>query len=224
MSSVESPGPITIVLADDHELVRAALQNWLESNPEFAVVGAAADGNRAVELVEQQRPAIAILDIDMPGLIAFEAARRMQSASPNTKIIFLSGYHSDSYIERALHAGAAGYVTKGDRPQALGDAIRRVSAGETFFSPPIQQRIERGPEGPRLSGESQSPTAALSSRELEVLRYLAQGMAKKQIAKALSLSVGTVNNHSANLMKKLGIHDRVELTRFAIREGLVSAR
>ena len=224
MSAPPSSERITIVLADDHQLVRAALGTWLESNSEFSVVGTAADGAEAVELVERLRPAIIVLDIDMPGLFAFDAARRIHAVSPETRVIFLSGYHSDAYIERALAAGAMGYVTKGDRPQLLGDAIRRVAAGETYFAPQVQARIDTFGAEPRLSGGAASSTATLTARELEVLRYLAQGMAKKQIAKVLELSVGTVNNHAANLMKKLAIHDRVELTRFAIREGIVTAQ
>jgi DNA-binding NarL/FixJ family response regulator len=215
---------ITIVLADDHQLVRAALGTWLQTNPGFEVLGTAADGNAALELARQRHPAVAVLDIDMPGLFAFDAARRIREASPRTRILFLSGYHSDAYIERALAVGALGYVTKGDPPHVLGEAIRRVAAGEAYFAPQVQSRIVVGEAGPQLAQPGGAPTTSLTGRELEVLRLLAQGLAKKQVARALSLSVGTINNHAANLMKKLGIHDRVELTRFAIREGIVSAK
>lgn len=224
MSASDTTNRIRIVLADDHQLVRTALGTWLESNPGFTVVGTAADGAEAVQLVERMHPDVAVLDIDMPGLFAFDAARQIQALSPATRVIFLSGYHSDAYIERALAAGARGYVTKGDRPQVLGDAIRAVAAGETYFAPQVQARLAPEAGAARLRTAAQSDVASLTARELEVLRYLAQGLAKKQIARTMSLSVGTVNNHAANLMKKLGIHDRVELTRFAIREGIVTAR
>lgn len=214
---------ISVVLADDHQMVCAALHAWLSTQPDLLVAQCVQDGSAAVDAVLTHQPDVAVLDIDMPGLFAFEAARRIQVVSPRTRVLFLSAFVSDVYVEQALAAGAVGYLTKGDSPAVLADAIRGVTSGQTAFSAAIQARIVVREDGLHLASETTERTAHLTARELEVLRYLAQGLAKKQIARQLALSVGTVNNHAANLMRKLHIHDRVELTRYAIREGIVTA-
>jgi DNA-binding NarL/FixJ family response regulator len=168
------------------------------------------------------QPDIVLLDIDMPGMAAFDAARTIRLRSPRTRLAFVSAHFHDRYIEQALGVGAMGYITKGEPPETVARAIRSIAGGGAYFSPDVQARIVIDVSGPRLADQQRTRVSILTAREQEVLRYLASGLAKKEIAETMNLSVGTVNNHAANLMKKLDIHDRVELTRFAIREGIVT--
>lgn len=214
----------TIVIADDHAMVRDTLAGWLTGVPDFQILAVVKDGDAAISAAVRSQPDIVVLDIDMPGIQAFDAAKTIKIRSASTKIIFLSAFCHDSYIEQALLAGALAYVTKSEAPGSLENAIRAVAAGGVYFSPDVQSRIIVDVDGPRLTqGAIRTRTSTLTARELEVLRYLSSGRSKKEIADTMTLSVGTVNNHAANLMRKLDIHDRVELTRFAIREGLIDA-
>lgn len=215
--------PITLVLADDHALIRDAMGKLLSAEPDLCVLAEAQTADEAVTLVLQERPAIVLLDIDMPGRTAFDAARIIRSRSSATQIIFLSAFTHDRYIEAALAAGASAYLTKSELVDTVINVIRIVARGGVYFSQQVRDRIVIDRNGPRLQVMPVTRTSTLTPRELEVLSHLASGLSKKEIAEAMSLSVGTVNNHTANLMAKLEIHDRVELARFAIREGLVKA-
>jgi DNA-binding NarL/FixJ family response regulator len=165
-----------------------------------------------------------VLDIDMPGVEVFEAARMIRNRSPQTRVIFLSAFTHDRYIESALKAGALGYVTKTEGPETVVRAIHAMAAGQCYFSAAVQCRIVIDDHGPSLSADRLSTRASmLTARETEVLRYIAQGKSKKEIASTMHLSVKTVENHTANIMTRLDIHDRVELARFAIREGMIEA-
>src|SRR3954471_17664621 len=213
--------PITVLLADDHALVREALANWLRAAGDMKVLGEVGSADEAVAISVRERPSVVLLDIDMPGLLAFDAVRTIRSRSPETRIIMLSGFFNDRYIEDALAAEASGYITKSEPPQAVLKAIRTVAAGGVYFSPEVQARIVVDSNGARLAtGEGVTRAATLTPRELEVLRYIARGLSKKDIAGIMHLSVKTVDNHSTSLMTKLNIHDRVDLARYAIREGL----
>jgi DNA-binding NarL/FixJ family response regulator len=214
-------GPITVVLADEHALVREALAQWLRTTPDIRVVAHAANGDEAAAAVTHHKPAVVVLGVDMPGRDCFSVARTVRSVSPGTKVIFLSALAQDCHIEQALAVRAAGFLTKGNSPAALAAAIRGVNVGQVHFSPEVQARIVIDSRGTRLVG---APTrcAKLSARELEVLRHITRGLTRKQIAQAMCLSADTVHGHTANLMKKLKLHSRVALTRFAIREGLVT--
>ena len=216
-------GPVSVLLADDHALVRGALASWLQSAPDITVVADVSNADDACTEALRLQPDVVVLDIDMPGLLCFDAATKIKRQCPQTRIIFLSAFFHDRYIEQALEVQASGYVTKGEPPESVLKAIRTVAAGGTCFSPEVQSRIVIDPQGPRLAREQHSRSALLSRRELEVLRYLARGTAKKEIARTMSISVRTAEKHSANLMRKLDIHDRVEFARFAIREGLAEA-
>jgi len=174
----------------------------------------------AVEKVLECRPDVLLLDIDMPGLSCFEAARIIAKRCPSCALIFVSAHKHDHYIEQALAVEAAGYVTKSEPPESLVAAIHAVAAGGAYFSREIQSRIIVDTGGARLGRRAQTRLSQLTPREVEVLRYLAQGMTKKQIAQTLSVSVKTVDSHTVNLMEKLDIHKVVELTLFAVREGL----
>jgi DNA-binding NarL/FixJ family response regulator len=215
--------PISILVVDDHSMVRSMLRGRLESEPDMKVVGGVGSADEAVTTAMQLKPDIVLMDIDMPGMTCFDAARIITQQNPQTRVVFLSAFVHDRYIEQAIEVGAWGYVAKTQPDDSLVTAVRNVAAGEAYFSPEIQARIVVGDRGPRLSQGKCSRTSTLTQRELEVLRYLAKGMSKKEVAQTVHISVNTVNRHTSSLMNKLNIHDRVELTRFAIREGLADA-
>lgn len=212
--------PIRVVLADDHTLVRATLSAWLRSPGGMEVVAEVGGADDAFDACLKFHPEVVVLDIDMPGLQAFDAARKIRSRCPNTRVLFLSGFMNDRYIESALAAGAQAYITKGEQPQAVADAIRQVMQGKTYFSPEIRSRLIFEGTEVKLDPSNATKASLLTLREVEVLRYIARGMAKKEIATTMHLSVKTIDNHCTSMMNKLDIHDRVELARFAIREGL----
>lgn len=213
--------PIRVAMIDDHTLFRRAMCDALEREKGIEIVAQADRADGVVELVHDARPDVLLLDIDMPGLAAFEAARRVHAVFPDTRIIFVSAFHTDQYIEQALAANARGYVTKNEEPEELVRAIRKVVADELYFSAVVWARLVIGPKGIRLVDAPATARSKLTIREVEVLRYVAEGLSKKEMARTMSLSVKTVDRHVARLMEKLDIHDRVELTRYAIREGFV---
>jgi DNA-binding NarL/FixJ family response regulator len=212
--------PISILLADDHLLVCEALKSRIEQEPDMQVVAMAGNADQAASEAIRLNPDIVLMDIAMPGLVPFEAVKIIRIHSPETKIIFLSALSHDRCIEEALSSGAAGYLTKTDSPQSVIQGIRTVAAGGVCFSPEIQSRLATGPKGAATASKGPTRTSTLSRREMEVLQYLARGMSKKEIAHTMHISVKTVERHADRLMAKLDIHDRVELARFAIREGL----
>lgn len=218
-----SEKPITVLLVDDHAMLRSALANWLATTGDVQVAGSAKNAEEAIAEAGRLKPNVVLLDIDLSGDLAFGAARSIQAASKDSRIIFLSAFSHDRYIDNALACGAHGYVTKGEPLEAVAAAIRVVAQGGAYFSPDVESRVVIDTAGPTLVPEARSRLEVLTPRELEVLRYLARGFSKKEIATEMSLSVGTINNHAANMMKKLDVHDRVELTRLAIREGYVNA-
>jgi DNA-binding NarL/FixJ family response regulator len=212
--------PITILVVDDHEMLRSMLRVRLESEPDIKVLAEAGSADEAVTSALQLKPDIVLMDIDMPGMTCFDAARIIMQKNPETRVIFLSAFIHDRYIEQAMSVGAWGYVAKTQPDESLVTAVRNVASGEAYFSPEVQSRIVVGDHGPLLSHGGYSRTSSLTQREVEILRYLAKGMSKKEVAQTVHISVNTVNRHTSSLMNKLNIHDRVELTRFAIREGL----
>ncbi len=214
---------LTILLADDHALVREAVRSRLEAEPDLHVVGIAGSADEAMTEALRCRPDIVLMDIDMPGMVCFDAALTIKAQCPDTRIIFLSAFFHDRFIEDALSVEASGYVTKDEPPEVVIQAIRSAASGLAYFSPKVQSRIVVDTHGARLSGGPKSRASTLTPRELEVLRYIARGLSKKEIAKDLEVSVKTIDHHSVSLMKKLDLHDRVELARYAIREGLADA-
>lgn len=214
--------PKRVLLVDDHELVRSALRGMVDREGAFVVVGEAGDAAEGLERALAEEPDILVIDIDMPGMICFDAVRQMRTRLPDLAVVFLSAFFHDHYIEQALAVGARGYVLKGDPPSILFEALNEVAAGRAYFSQEVRSRIVFGRDGrPARTGQTVSST--LTNREVEVLRYLARGLSKKEIAGTMHLSVKTVEHHSASVMRKLDIHDRVELARYAIREGLAEA-
>ncbi len=211
---------ISLFVADDHSLVREMLAGQLGRERDIEVVGSAASAEEALERAVALEPDVVLLDIDMPGMVSFDAAREIRRRCGRTHIIFLSAFFHDRYIEEALRTGASGYLTKNEPPESLIDAIRKVSQGVSCFSPEVQTRLVVDVTGLRLRSSQRTRASMLTDRELETLRYIARGMAKKEIAELMHLSVRTVDSHVRHIMNKLSIHDRVELARFAIREGL----
>ncbi len=215
--------PVSILVVDDHALVRGTLARRLEDEPDMAVVASVGNADTAVAEATHLSPDIVLMDIDMPGLRCFDGAKMIQARCPNARIVFLSAFFHDRYIEQALAVKAWGYITKNEPAESVVQAIRNVSSGVAYYSPEVQARVVFDVSGARMGGKGHARSALLSDREMEVLRHLARGMSKKEIARTLHLSVHTVTRHTANLMDKLDIHDRVELARYAIREGLAEA-
>lgn len=213
--------PQKILLVDDHELVRSAVKGMLDRDDAFEVVGEAGSADEALTVVGDLAPDIVVMDIDMPGMICFGAVAQMRTSLPDLKVVFLSAFFHDHYIEQALKVGASGYVVKGDPPSTLFDALREVAGGGSYFSKDVRSRLVCN-DGD-VSSDTGTRTNSLTNREVEVLRYLARGLSKKEIARTMHISVKTVEHHTTSVMRKLDIHDRVELARYAIREGLAEA-
>jgi DNA-binding NarL/FixJ family response regulator len=216
-------GTIRILIVDDHALVRGALTERVQREPDLEVVGNAGNADEAIALTLECSPDIILMDIDMPGMICFDAAREIASLRPETRVIFLSAFLHDWYIQQALQVKARGYLTKREPPERVIAAIREVATGGAFFSEEVRSRIVVDSSGATLGEDSTSLVSTLTTREVEVLRYIARGLSKKEIATIMHISAKTVDKHSTNLMSKLKIHDRVELARYAIREGLAEA-
>lgn len=204
-------------------MLRRLLSRRLDAEIDMTVVAAVTDADEATTEAIRLKPDIILMDIDMPGLSCFEAAKTIRQQCPDSRIIFLSAFFHDRYIEQAVAVKAWGYITKNEPEDSVLTAIRKVSAGIAYFSPEVKARIVVDSQGARLASPVKPRGATLTEREMEVLRYLARGMAKKEIARTMHISVNTVNRHTTSLMTKLDIHDRVELTRYAIREGLAEA-
>jgi two-component system response regulator NreC len=213
---------IRILLADDHVVMRRGLRLLLETQPEFLVVGEASDGRQAIEQGQALKPDVAVLDIAMPNLNGAEAAQRINEMLPNMAIIILSMHSDESYVLRALRAGAKGYLLKDSAEGDLIEAIRTVSQGKTFFSPEISRMlVEDYVREIRTRGVDDS-YELLSSREREILHLLAEGKQNKEIAALLNLSPYTIETHRRNLQEKLNLHNFAELVLYAVRKGLIS--
>ncbi|MBX3395362.1 MAG: response regulator transcription factor [Phycisphaerae bacterium] len=211
---------IRVLLADDHACFRESIGEMLRREPDIAVVGMACDATSAVIKAEQTQPDIILMDIQMPGLFSFEAVRQIASVAPAISVIFLSAFPNDTYISMAIDVRAKGYVVKKEGCEQIILALREVASGGAYFSKEISDRIIVGPRGVRLAKEKTSRLAKLSRRLIEMLVYIAKGYGKKQIAAITGRSIKTIDHHVGRLMKQLDIHDRVGLTKFAIREGL----
>lgn len=215
---------ITVLLAEDHHLVREGFRSLLEHETDIEVIGEAATGREAVQLTRKLKPAVVIMDIAMPLLNGLEATRQIRKDSPATKVLILSAHSDDAYVEQVATLGAAGFLLKQTSSQILAKAIREVQKGNTFFAPAVAKRV-RGREGNHRgrSGQFKWRTNHLSSREVEVLQLIAEGKPNKQVAAELGVSFKTVDKHRQNLMTKLDIHDVAGLTRYAIAEGIIES-
>ena len=221
---MKTTASITVVLAEDHMVVREGLRTLLESEGDIQVVGQAATGREAVTLVQQLRPTVVIMDIAMPMLNGLEATRQIRQAVPATRVLILSAHGDDAYVERVTELGAAGYLIKQTSAHLLAEAIRKVAGGGTFFSPSIAKGLQqRHAKTLDRQGRAQERDIDLSPREAEVLQLIAEGKANKQTAAELGISTKTVEKHRDHLMRKLDIHDTASLTRYAIAHGLIEA-
>jgi DNA-binding NarL/FixJ family response regulator len=217
--------PITVLLADDHTIVRQGLRALLKTEADIEVVAEADTGRQAVQLAQKLRPAVVVMDIGMPLLNGLEATRQILKAAPDTKVLILSAHSDDEYIEQVIALGAAGYLNKETSADFLSQAIREVQKGNAYFSPPIARRLgDLYLDTPRQGKRIMKRGIALSSREAEVLQLIAEGKANKQVARELRISVKTVEKHRQNLMKKLDLHDTAGLTRYAIGAGIIESR
>ena len=211
--------PTTIILADDHTVVRQGIRKLLETREDFEIVGEAADGEEAVNLVIEKQPDVAIMDIWMPRLSGIDATRRIGKRGLRTKVLVLSMHESRAYVEEVLRAGAAGYIVKNAAASDLLDAIDAVCSGASYLSPVITQQVVDAIARPEPA--TSSGLGVLTDREREVLQLIAEGLSSKEIASVLGVSLKTVDSHRSNLMEKLDIHKVSGLVRFAIRTGLV---
>jgi len=203
---------ITVLLVDDHSLVRRGFRRMLEDEADMEVVGEAGDGREAIKLAKELHPRVVVMDCALPGMNGLDATRQILDDSPDTAVLMLSMHTESTWVRQAIEAGARGYVLKEALDLELGAAIRKVAAGETVFDPQVEQREV-------LRGER---STALTQRELEVLQMIVDGKSNKEIAIALELSANTVAVHRANIMNTLGIHKTAELVVYAIRAGLVN--
>jgi DNA-binding NarL/FixJ family response regulator len=221
MSSLK---PITVLLAEDHMIVREGLKKLLETERDIEVVGEAATGRKAVEQAQKLHPDVIVMDIAMPQMNGLEATRQILHDLPATRVLILSAHNDDVYVERVTTLGAAGYLIKQTSSHFLSEAIREVHKGNTFFSPDVARRLHKlQQESLNRKGLPKAGAAQLSSREVEVLQLIAEGDANKQIAEALGISIKTVEKHRDHLMRKLDIHDTAGLTRYAIRTGIIES-
>jgi len=215
---------ITVLLAEDHEIVREGFRCLLKHEHDIEVVGEAETGRQAVQLTQKLRPAVVVMDIAMPLLNGLEATRQIRKTCPDTRVLILSAHSDDAYIEQVEELGAAGFLLKQTSSHILATAIREIQKGSKFFSPAISKRM-RVPS-PKLTGggkSSRTATNRLSSREVEVLQLIAEGKPNKQVAAELGVSFKTIDKHRQHLMAKLNIHDTAGLTRYAISAGIIES-
>ncbi len=211
---------VKVLVVDDHDIVREGIKMVLDSDPELSVVGVASSGEEAIEKVRELEPNVVVMDIGMPGLSGFEATRRIRQSNPDVQVLALTVHDSEAYVFQMLQAGATGYVVKRAPADEVIQAVKRAYHGESVLHPSVAKllirdylsRVERGEE---------ASYDTLSDREREILKLIAEGKTNKEIAELLFLSVKTVQAHRANLMRKLGMHDRTELVKYAIRKGII---
>jgi DNA-binding NarL/FixJ family response regulator len=211
---------ISIVLADDHPVVRRGLRALLEAEADLRIAGETGDGLEAIRLVEELRPHVLILDLMMPGVSGLEVARQVTRRFPETRVVIISMHANEAYVLEALRNGASGYVLKDASAVELVQAVRTVVAGGRYLSPPLSEGaiaayVEKAKAAPP------DAFAALTTREREVLHLAAEGHSSADIAARLGISPRTAETHRANLMRKLGLHSQTDLVRFAIRQGIL---
>lgn len=211
---------IRILIADDHTIVRSGLRLLLEAEPDIDVIGEASDGAEALNLVEEHRPDLVLMDISMPGMDGLEATRQIKANWPEIKVLVLTMHRSDEYFFEMLKAGASGYILKGAETSDLIQAVRVVGRGEVFLYPTMAQKLLKDYLDFVRWGDGTG--SSLSPREKEILRLLSEGCSSKEIAEKLVISPSTVHSHQSNLMTKLGLNSRHELIQYARQRGLTS--
>ncbi|HEY1540394.1 MAG TPA: response regulator transcription factor [Solirubrobacteraceae bacterium] len=210
---------IRLLIADDHGIVRGGVRLMLERQADMQVVAEASDGAEAVELALRERPDICVLDVQMPRLTGLQATVEIRAHAPDIAVLILSMHDDERYLYEALQAGAAGYVLKREADTVLVDAVRAVGRGEAFITNAAERSLVRE----WMADDSTGPVEPLTLREREVLKLIAEAHTNREIGEILHLAEKTVESHRANLLRKLGMRDRVELVRYAIRRGLIEA-
>ncbi|MEO6993397.1 MAG: response regulator transcription factor [Lacunisphaera sp.] len=222
---MHSPTKITVVLAEDHAIVRQGLRSLLNADGGFKIVGEAQTGREAVELMQTKHPDVIVMDIAMPVLNGIEATRQILALDPTAKVLILSAHNDEEYIERMTASGAVGFLEKQTSAEVLTKAIRAVAVGNSFFGGEVEKRRPAAlTENRDRNGMAKAGASELTSRETEVLQLVAEGSANKQVAAVLGISVKTVEKHRQHLMDKLNIHQTAGLTRYAIASGVIENR
>jgi len=211
----------TVILADDHELVRRGLRSLLEAIGTCKVVAEVADGLSAAQAVDKHKPALLILDLNMPRMHGLEVLKQVRTSSPHTRVIVLSMHNDEPYVIEALRAGASAYLLKGSESQEIAQALKEVLAGRRYLSAPLSEWAINA-LATRVA-DTTDPLGALSPREREVLQLAAEGFANPEIAEKLFISPRTAETHRTNLMRKLGLQSQTDLVRFSIRRGIIQA-
>lgn len=210
---------ISVLLVDDHSVVRQGVRAFLVTQPDIAVVGEAGSGEEAVKLAEKHVPDVVLMDLIMPGMDGVEATRRVKQVSPRSQVVVLTSYHEDEHIFPALKAGALSYILKDLSAEELADAVRKAAVGEAVLHPRVAARVIKELQGRRE--EAANPFTQLSERELEVLRLIADGRSNAEMAALLVLSEKTIKGHVSNILSKLHLADRTQAAVYAWREGVV---
>jgi len=210
---------ITIIIVDDHKVVRQGVRAFMDTQPDINVVGESENGEEAVRLVSEHAPDVVIVDLVMPGMDGVEVTRQVKQASPRTQVIVLTSYHQDEHIFPAIRAGALSYLLKDVGPAELAEAVRKAAAGEAVLHPRVAARVVQELHGARR--DTPNPFTELSDREMEVLRLIADGMSNADIAGQLIISEKTVKSHVSNILNKLHLADRTQAAVYAWREGVV---
>jgi NarL family two-component system response regulator LiaR len=211
--------PITILLVDDHEVVRKGVRAFFDAHAEFSVVGEAESGTAAVKLVEELIPDVILMDLIMPGMDGVEATRRVKDVSPRTQIVVLTSYHEDEHIFPALQAGALSYILKDVRMEELADAVQKAARGEPSLHPRVATRVIQELHGTR--SEELNPFTELTKREMEILKLIANGLSNSEMAAQLVISEYTVKGHVSNILSKLHLADRTQAAVYAWQKGVV---
>ncbi len=215
---------ITVLLADDHTIVREGFRKMLDLEDDLEVIGEAQDGRQAVAMAKKLRPDVVLMDIAMPLLNGLEATRQVVMAVPGAKVVILSAHNDDAYVSNATESGAVGFLLKQTSAHDVCRAIKEVQKGKTFFSPSIARHFDRlHSQASGRTGAINQKLAKLTSREMEVLQLIAEGKANKETAAELGIGMKTVEKHREHLMQKLDIHDTAGLTRYAISAGIIES-
>jgi len=211
--------PISILIVDDHEVVRNGIRSYLETLPDFHVIGEAASGEEAIKMVSEQIPDVVLMDLIMPGMDGIEATREVKKVSPRTQVVVLTSYHEDEHIFPALKAGAISYILKDMKMDKLAETIQRAVHGEVTLHPFVAARVLGNLRGKNTDGEALY--ADLTERELDVLKLIANGLTNSQIAEKLFISENTVKGHVSNILSKLHLADRTQVAAYAWQKGIV---
>lgn len=214
---------IKILVVDDHAIVREGVRMILTKETDLAVVGEAADGQEALDLTKRLQPQVVVMDISMPGMGGIEATQTIRETFPTVQVLALTMHEDETYVFQLLRAGAAGYVLKRAAAQDLVQAVRAAARGEAFLYPSVARKVVEDYLKRVEAGEERERYDGLTGREKEILTLIASGSSNQQIAEKLFISIKTVQTHRAHILEKLGLHDRTELVRYAIRKGLIEA-